>query len=75
MKCDGRMCKLKELYSTEEQQKKWVEECDAEIGQCPLFTPKLEQKSADYYEGFWDAASLIMATVKAVNKGVKHEKG
>ena len=70
MKCDGRLCKLKEIYSTEEQQKKWVEECDAEIGQCPLFTPKLEQKSADYYEGFWDAANLIMATVKAVN-GIK----
>ena len=70
MKCDGRMCKLKELYSAEEQQKKWVKECDAEIGQCPLFTPKLEQKSADYYEGFWDAANLIMATVKSM-KGIK----
>lgn len=61
---------IKKLYSTEEQQKKWVEECEATIGECPLFTPKLDQRSADYYEGFWDAANLIMATVKAVN-GIK----
>lgn len=52
MKCDGKICKLKELYSTEEQQKKWVEEREATIGECPLFTPKLDQRSADYYEGF-----------------------
>lgn len=72
MKCDGRLCKLKEIYSTEEQQKKWVEDCEATIGQCPYYTPKIEQKSADYYEGFNDAAQLIMATLKVVN-GIKQQ--
>ena len=68
VKCDGRLCKLKEIYSAEEQQKKWVEDCEATIGQCPYYTPKIEQKSADYYEGFNDAAQLIMATLKVVNE-------
>lgn len=72
VKCDGRLCKLKEIYSTEEQQKKWVEGCEATIGQCPYYTPKIEQKSADYYEGFNDAAQLIMATLKVVN-GIKQQ--
>ena len=72
MKCDGRMCKLKEIYSTEEQKKKWVEDREATIGQCPYYTPKIEQKSADYYEGFSDAAQLIMATLKVVN-GIKQQ--
>lgn len=72
MRCDGRLCKLKEIYQTEEQQKKWVENCNATIGQCPHYTPKIEQKSADYYEGFNDAAQLIMATLKVVN-GAKQQ--
>ena len=66
MKCDGRFCKLKELYCTPEQQEEWVKNCDGTVDKCPRFSPKIEQKSPDYYEGFWDAAHLIMATLKAM---------
>ena len=68
MKCDGRKCQLKEIYCTPEQQEAWVQNCDATIEQCPYFTQKLEQKSADYYDGFNDACHLIMATLKSIRE-------
>ena len=45
-----------------------VEKCEMEL-ECPYFTPKVEQKSADYYEGFYDAAQLIIAALKARERG------
>ncbi len=44
----------------------WREEIKKE---CPHSTSPNKQKSADYYEGFYDAAHLIMAALKARESG------
>ena len=55
MKCNGMRCPMRNGFE--------VEKCGMEF-ECPYFTPKVEQKSAEYYEGFYDAAQLIMAALK-----------
>ena len=56
MKCNGMRCPMQKGFDTES--------CEMEF-KCPYFTPKVEQKSAEYYEGFCDATQLIMAALKA----------
>lgn len=59
MKCNGVRCPMQKGFE--------VEKCEMELER-PYFTPKLEQKSADYYEGFNDACRLIMATLKSIRE-------
>ena len=60
MKCNGMRCPMQKGFE--------VEKCEMEL-ECPYFTPKVEQKSAGYYEGFYDAAQLIIAALKARERG------
>ena len=60
MECNGKNCPMQRGFDTER--------CERGI-KCPYFTPKIEQKSAEYYEGFYDAAQLIMAALKARERG------
>lgn len=59
MKCNGMRCPMQKGFE--------AEKCEIEL-ECPYFTPKIEQKSADYYEGFYDAAHFVMGSVKETMK-------
>lgn len=57
MECNGRRCPMQNGFE--------VEKCEMQF-ECPYFAPKVEQKSADYYDGFNDACHFIMATLKSI---------
>ena len=74
MKCDGRKCQLKEIYRTSEQQEEFVQSCVATIEQCQYFTPKEEERTLDYYEGFHDACHFILAALKEARESERLAK-